>query len=119
MCYLYYILKHPIFTQKKGASEKAPNPFSYHAIFRSRILVLNPVSRASSNGNPRSRKTYWGLSSGRESLTGAGRLQECKKIQSLYRSREKRGSVKAIVSRTVHSRECPFGKLPLYNYYFF
>ena len=31
MCYLYYILKHPIFTQKKGACEKASNPFSYHA----------------------------------------------------------------------------------------
>ena len=29
MCYLNF--KHPIFTRKNGASENAPNPFSYHA----------------------------------------------------------------------------------------
>ena len=62
------------------------------------------IQKALVSGHPRDAKKV--------SVTGAGRLRELK-IQSLYESREKRGFVKAAVSRAVRLRECPLGELPV------
>ena len=48
------------------------------------------------------------------SVSGAGCLRKCEKIQSLCLSCEKWGFVKAAFSRTVRLRECPLGDLQLY-----
>ena len=52
MCYLHYILKHPIFTQKNGASENAPNPFSYHAALADFKYSGSPCERTPSGDGP-------------------------------------------------------------------
>ena len=46
------------------------------------------------------------------SVTGAGCLQECKNAEFVG-SWEKRGFVKAAVSRAVHLGECPLEELPV------
>ena len=46
------------------------------------------------------------------SVTGAGCLQECKNTEFVG-SWEKRGFVKAAVSRAVHLGECPLEELPV------
>ena len=48
------------------------------------------------------------------SITGAGRLRECKNTEFVWEV-SKRGFVKAAVSRAVPLREGPLGELPRIN----